>query len=88
MTEEKVFNLLLNIHTNNKLDFSQFRYQAEMIDVISKNATDIIYESLKQKSSTSTIKRGNLLVFIEFLYTKNLFNIIIFEYTDNVKISK
>lgn len=64
MTEEKIFKILLNINNASDRTFSDPKLQTEAINIVAKNVTDIIYESLKQKSSTSSTKRGNILVIL------------------------
>lgn len=61
MTEHQIFKLLT--------EDTQFEYnldypclQKDTLNCISKKLTNIIYESLKQKSFSSNQKRGNVLV--------------------------
>lgn len=61
MTEENILSHLLKINNNCDQIFSP-KLQPNAVNQIAKNVTDIIYESLSQKSSASSQKRGNLLV--------------------------
>lgn len=49
----------------NLLAADEYEYpllQKEAVEKITKNITDIVYTTLKQKSSASSVKRCNLLV--------------------------
>lgn len=63
MTEGEIFKLLLRASsTDNNDKLLGISCQPENIKSFAKNVTDLIYESLQQKSSSSSIKRGSLLV--------------------------
>lgn len=56
VSQNYIFNLLAG---------DEYEYpllQKEAVEKISKNITDIVYTTLKQKSTASSVKRCNLLV--------------------------
>ncbi|CAH1980054.1 unnamed protein product [Acanthoscelides obtectus] len=65
MTEFQIFKTILKNDSNTQFDFPKL--QKESVDVIAETFSNIIYESLKQKSSASATKRGNVLKFINKL---------------------
>ncbi|XP_023016696.2 uncharacterized protein isoform X1 [Leptinotarsa decemlineata] len=66
MTEMQIFKILLKEGGNNKT-FDYPKQQKDSADIIAKNLTNIIYDSLKQKSSASNIKRRNVLKFLNII---------------------
>lgn len=62
MTEEKIMNMLLEIETQSCDQIYNTKLQSEVLNKVVKNIADLIYESLLNKTSESSIKRGSLLV--------------------------
>nr|CAI5825722.1 unnamed protein product [Callosobruchus analis] len=65
MTEFQIFKTILKNVTDKQFDFPKL--QKESVDVVADTFSNIIYETLKQKSSASSAKRGNVLKFINKL---------------------
>ncbi|KAJ8972448.1 hypothetical protein NQ314_000181 [Rhamnusium bicolor] len=65
MTETRIFEILLRNHKNEDYNFDYPKLQEEAVNIASKTFTDIIYNTLKQKSLASSIKRGKCLEVIK-----------------------
>ncbi|KAG5899579.1 hypothetical protein JTB14_022909 [Gonioctena quinquepunctata] len=64
MTENQIIQILLKEGRNSTNYFDYPKVQKEAVNIIAKNITDIIYESLKLKSSSSNSKRRDILKFL------------------------
>lgn len=62
MTESRIFEILLENNRNEHYNYDYPKLQAEAADIAAEKFTDIMYETLKQKSTASHLKRGNVLV--------------------------
>lgn len=68
MTEGEIFKILLKTNTSNNNEKLNINFRTENVNDFAKNVTDLIYESLQQRSSSSNIKRGSLLVkFLKYM---------------------
>ncbi|KAJ8958412.1 hypothetical protein NQ318_002194 [Aromia moschata] len=67
MTEHRIFEILLKDFKIEDYEFDYPRLQKTPARFIAQKFTDIIYDTLKQKSSVSNIKRGNTVKFINSL---------------------
>nr|CAH7723391.1 unnamed protein product [Callosobruchus chinensis] len=65
MTEFQIFKTILKNSVDTKFDFPKL--EKDSVEVIADTFSNIIYETLKQKSSASSAKRGNVLKFINKL---------------------
>lgn len=68
MSEWEILKILpqKNNSTNNE------SFNIKNVKTFAENVTDLIYESLQNKSSSSNIKRGNLLVNLYLLWNITL----------------
>ncbi|VEN62034.1 unnamed protein product [Callosobruchus maculatus] len=65
MTEFQIFKTILKNGTEKQFDYPKL--QKDSVEAIADTFSNIIYETLKQKSSASSAKRGNVLKFINKL---------------------
>lgn len=62
MTENRIFEIILENNGNADYNYDFPKLQAESANAAAEKFTEIIYETLKQKSTASHLKRGNILV--------------------------
>ncbi|CAH0549439.1 unnamed protein product [Brassicogethes aeneus] len=70
MTESRIFELILKNNTE-ITDYSFAKLNRDSVRVISSKFAEVIYETLKQKSKNSAIKRINILKFLNNLCVVN-----------------
>ncbi|XP_018560941.1 uncharacterized protein LOC108903300 [Anoplophora glabripennis] len=64
MTEGRIFEILLENNKNEDYTYDYPKLQTEATNIAAEKFTEIIYETLKQKSTASQLKRANILKYI------------------------
>lgn len=69
MTESRIFEILLENNEKRDYTYDYPKLQVDAANIAAEKFADIIYETVKQKSTASYLKRTNILVVFKFIFT-------------------